>query len=246
MLEITTCGAIYPYAPMLGGKLVSLLMLSPEVAADYKATYDAPSIISSQMRNKPVIRDNSLVYLGTTSLYLHGSSQYNRLTLPAGIIADDQPEIRYFPVGETTGFGTVQFSAETSRVIDALLSQRNAYKEVNSVFGEGTSPKLRKLKSGLRLIGFEPDRLLRHQQQRLIYGSPMFKEARDWLMERTTSLPSYLASPDRFRGSTHKIAEFWRSRWLAKRLDHDSSFFALDQNNNPLLPTGANVALEAV
>jgi hypothetical protein len=138
MLEITTCGAIHPYAPMLGGKLVSLLMLSPEIAADYKAAYGTPSIISSQMRNQPVIRDNALVYLGTTSLYLHGSSQYNRLTLPAGTIADDQPAIRYFPIGETTGFGTVQFSAETSRVIDALLSERNAYKEVNSVFGEGT------------------------------------------------------------------------------------------------------------
>lgn len=246
MLEITTCGAIFPYAPMLGGKLVSLLMLSPEIAADYKATYDSPSIISSQMRNQPVIRDNALVYLGTTSLYLHGSSQYNRLTLPAGTIAEDQPEIRYFPVGETTGFGTVQFSSETSRIIDALLSERNAYKEVNSVFGEGTSPKLRKLKSGLRMIGFEPERLLRHRQQRLIYGSPMFEEARDWLMERTTNLPSYLASPERFRDSTQNIVEFWRSRWLAKRLDHENSFLALGQKSPTELAVEDSVSLEPV
>ena len=82
MLEITTCGAIDPYGPVLGGKLVALLMMSPQIGADYRAAYDAPSIISSQMLNRPVIRDNSLVYLGTTSLYRHGSSQYNRLRLP--------------------------------------------------------------------------------------------------------------------------------------------------------------------
>lgn len=219
MLELTTCGAIEPYARLLGGKLVALLMLSPQVGADYRDAYGAPSIISSQMRNQPVVRDNSLVLLGTTSLYVHGSSQYNRLRLPAGVIAADQPEIRYNAIGSTTGFGTVQFSPQTSRAIDARLSARDSYKEVNSVFGEGTSPKLRKLKTGLRSIGFDPDRLLRHRQQRLIYVMPLWEGARDWLLERTTELPSYVADPAAFRGATERIAEFWRARWLAGRLD---------------------------
>lgn len=119
LLEITTCGAVPPYARMLGGKLVALLMLSPQVGADYRRAYDSPSIISSQMRNQPVTRDNALVYLGTTSLYVHGSSQYNRLRIPSGTIAPDQPEIGYKPIGQTSGFGTVQFSPETSRIVDA-------------------------------------------------------------------------------------------------------------------------------
>ena len=219
MLEITTCGAIEPYGPLLGGKLVALLMMSPQVGADYRAAYGAPSIISSQMLNRPVIRDNSLVYLGTTSLYRHGSSQYNRLRLPAGTIAPDQPELRYEPIGETTGFGTVQFSPETSRAIDALLSHRRVWKDVNSVFGEGTSPKLRKLKQGMRLIGFNPDRMLRHQQRRLIYAVPLSPASRDWLLERGVELPSYLKDPARYPHGTEAIAEFWRCRWLAPRLD---------------------------
>ena len=219
MLEITTCGAVEPYSPLLAGKLVALLMLSPQVGADYRAAYDSPSIISSQMRNRPVVRDNALVFLGTTSLYVHGSSQYNRLRLPPGVVAQDQPELRYHAVGETTGFGTVQFSPETSRAIDALLSSRQAFKEVNSVFGEGTSPKLRKLKAGMRLIGFDPDRVLRHQQRRLIYAAPLFDGARDWLLERTEDLPDYFREPAGSEGASERIAEFWRARWLVGRLD---------------------------
>ena len=116
------------------------------------------------MRNLPVIRDNALVYLGTTSLYVHGSSQYNRLRLPAGTIAPDQADISYHAIGQTSGFGTVQFSLETSKAIDAYLSSENDFKEVNSVFGEGTSPKLRKLRMGLRKLGFNPDKLIQHRQ----------------------------------------------------------------------------------
>lgn len=219
MLEITTCGAVAPYGPLLGGKLVALLMMSPQVGADYRRAYGNPSIISSQMLNRPVVRDNALVYLGTTSLYVHGSSQYNRLRLPAGTFAPDQPDLRYHPIGETRGFGTVQFSPETSRAIDVLVSSSKAYKDVNSVFGEGTSPKLRKMKQGMRLIGFNPDRMLRHQQRRLIYAVPLSDHSREWLMERRTDLPGYLADPAAYPQATEQIAEFWRSRWLAGRLD---------------------------
>jgi hypothetical protein len=227
MLEITTCGAIYPYAPLLGGKLVALLMLSPEVGADYRAEYAAPSIISSQMRNQPVIRDNVLAYLGTTSLYVHGSSQYNRLKLPANVIAPDQAELAYIAVGETSGYGTIQFSSDTSRAIDAWLSTRDSFREVNSVFGEGTSPKLRRLKAGLRSIGFDPDKLLQHRQQRLIYAAPFWSGACEWLTERTTDAPSYVERPQDFRDASERIAEFWRSRWLARRIDRAETIDAI-------------------
>jgi len=227
LLEITTCGAIAPYNRILGGKLVALLMLSPQIGADYRRNYANPSIISSQMRNQPVTRDNTLVYLGTTSLYVHGSSQYNRLRLPAGTIAPDQADIRFNAIGQTSGFGTVQFSLETSKAIDVYLSSENDFKEVNSVFGEGTSPKLRKLKMGLRKLGFDPDKLIQHRQHRLIYAAPLFPNAPDWLVERTTELPSYLAAPDQFEDASERIAEFWRQRWLASRLDHQPTMAAL-------------------
>src|SRR5206468_4306085 len=49
LLEITTCGAAAPYNLILGGKLVALMLLSPQVSADYKRRYgDEPTIIRSQ------------------------------------------------------------------------------------------------------------------------------------------------------------------------------------------------------
>ena len=247
LLEITTCGAIAPYNRILGGKLVALLMLSPQIGADYRRRYASPSIISSQMKNRRVIRDSTLVYLGTTSLYVHGSSQYNRLRLPAGTIAPDQESIRYNAIGQTSGFGTIQFSADTSRAIDAYLACERDFKEVNSVFGEGTSPKLRKLKMGLRRLGFEPDKLIQHRHHRLIYGAPLFPKARDWLQERVSELPGYVAEPDGYEGATERIADFWRRRWLASRLRHQPSMAALaGEVFAPLGEAGEQAAGEAI
>ena len=85
MLDITVCGAVAPYGPVLGGKLVSMLMCSPQVAAAYEHRYQgASSVIASAMAGRPVRRSPELVLLGTTSLYGVGSSQYNRIRLPAG------------------------------------------------------------------------------------------------------------------------------------------------------------------
>jgi hypothetical protein len=236
LLEITTCGAISPYNRILGGKLVALLMLSPRIAADYRRRYSNPSIISSQMRNRLVTRDNALVYLGTTSLYVHGSSQYNRLRLPARTIARDQAEITFQAIGQTAGFGTVQFSPDTSRAVDAFLSADGDFREVNSVFGEGTSPKLRKLKIGLRKLGYDPDKLTQHRQHRLIYAVPLFPQAREWLVERTSELPEFLSAPEEFGDATERIVDVWRARWLASRIDHVVSMEALSRDE--FIPLG--------
>src|SRR5207248_41884 len=68
LMEITTCGAIQPYNHLLAGKLTALLLLSPQVADDYRRRYGSePSIISSLLKNEPLVRDSTLVYLGTTS-----------------------------------------------------------------------------------------------------------------------------------------------------------------------------------
>ncbi len=239
LLEITTCGAIAPYNRILGGKLVALLMLSPQIGVDYRRRYSGPSIISSQMKNQPVIRDNALVYLGTTSLYVYGSSQYNRLRLPAGTIAPDQECIRYDEIGQTSGFGTIQFSPETSRAINVFLAREHGFKEVNSVFGEGTSPKLRKVQMGLRRLGFDPGKLIQHRQHRLIYGASLFPAAREWLQERVDDLPGYVAAPDGCGDATERIAAFWRRRWLSSRLCHRPSMVALARDG--FVPLGETV-----
>ena len=236
ILEITTCGAVAPYNRMLGGKLVALLLLSPQVAADNQRRYgQEPTIIRSQLKNARVVPDNTLVWLGTTSLFAHGSSQYQRLRLPAGVIAPEQPEIRFTYLGDTSGFGTVQFADETVRSLDGLLQQRRGYRDVNSVFGEGASPRLRKLRSGLDAIGFQADLTMLHHQERRIYGVPLFPQAGAYLCGLETDLPGYIAAPESYSDATERIAEFWRQRWLSSRLSHDASWAALGETHPWLL-----------
>lgn len=221
ILEITTCGAIAPYNHILGGKLVALLLLSPQVGADYRERYgDKPSLIASQLMNQPVVRSVELVYLGTTSLYGLGSSQYNRLRLPAGLLHPEQPEIRYREIGQTSGFGTVQFSSDTSRALAKMDEYLYGYQDVNHIFGEGFSPKLRKIRAGLSNLGFDPDIILRHNQPRILYAIELCTEARDFLLGKPTLLPEYITNPADTEIATERIAEFWRRRWLHNRIQN--------------------------
>ena len=236
LLEITTCGAVAPYNRMLGGKLVALLLLSPQIAADNNRRYGAePAIIRSQLKNAPVVPDNTLVWLGTTSLFSHGSSQYERLRLPAGTIAPEQEEIRYRYLGETTGYGTVQFADDTVRALDSVMRRRRGYRDVNSVFGEGASPRLRKLRSGLDAIGFNASLTMLHHQGRRIYGVPLFPDAAAYLCGFDPDVPDYIRSPEAREDASERIAEFWRRRWLARRLEHEDSWAALGETGPWLL-----------
>ena len=236
LLEITTCGAVAPYNRMLGGKLVALLLLSPEVASDNQSRYgQEPTIIRSQLKNTPVVPDNSLVWLGTTSLFSHGSSQYERLRLPAGVIAPDQPEIRYTHLGETSGYGTIQFADETVRALESVLKRKRGYRDVNSVFGEGASPRLRKLRTGLDAIGFSADRIMQHHQERRVYGVPLCPRAGAYLCGLAPDVPQYITAPGSYTDATERIAEFWRRRWLSSRLSHSDSWAALGQTRPWLL-----------
>jgi hypothetical protein len=84
MADITVCGAVAPYNALLGGKLLAMLATSPEVIQAYRQRYGkAESEIASSIAARPIVRPADLVYLGTTSLYGVGSSQYNRVRIPA-------------------------------------------------------------------------------------------------------------------------------------------------------------------
>ena len=130
MMEIIVCGAIPPYNELLGGKLVSILACSPQVIRDYTEKYSGQvSEIASRMKGKRVIRDSRLAFLGTTSLYAAGSSQYNRIKVP---IADDF-YLRYKEMGITEGYGTVYFSKRTTTAMMQMLEFQDGGRRINGL-----------------------------------------------------------------------------------------------------------------
>lgn len=215
--EIAVCGAVSPYRELLGGKLVSLLAMSPAVRVAYATRYDeAESVIASATAGRAIRRQPTLALLMTTSLYASSASQYNRLRLPRSPVGGSGADLRYEEIGQTEGFGSSQFSDATIDLLALLLGQNGDGRRFNSVFGEGVNPRLRKAREGLELLGLPAAGLLKHGSARLVYAVPLADNFRRYLQGLDPE-PEWSLPADEPEASTEAIAEWWRSRWLAAR-----------------------------
>lgn len=135
---------------ILGGKLVAMLITSPEVILAYKERYcRAESVIASSLAARPIVRSPELVFLGTTSLYGTEPTQYTRVSVPADRVGGMKGQsIGYRLLGKTEGYGTLHFSEETADALTTMMSQSGGGR-VNYIFGESTSPRLRLIREGL-------------------------------------------------------------------------------------------------
>lgn len=225
MLDITVCGAIAPYNLLLGGKLTCLLLCSPEIVREYERRYQAQaSLIASSMRGEVVQRSAQLVLLCTTSLYGSSLSQYSRVKVPAERVGGKSSDaVAFEPVGLSEGFGSFHFSKETLRLMATLLGQAKEARKVNSIFGEGVNPLMRKIREALTKLGLPPDVLLKHGNKRVVYGVPLASNFRDVLLGVSTT-PRFCLPMTRAKHRSAALAEFWRERWLSKRLEKPGLF----------------------
>ena len=217
MMDIIVCGAIPPYNELLGGKLVSILACSPRVIYDYTHRYkNQISEIASRMKGKRVIRDSHLVFLGTTSLYSVGSSQYNRIKAPI----NDNDYLEYRRMGVTEGYGTVFFSKETTALFSQILEQLDGGKRISHVFGEGTSPRFRMISRGLSTIGIHAEAFLKHYSPRIVYSINLARNTKEFLMGYTNKADYGYNLEDKkiITLKTQQLIDYWYSRWLTKRL----------------------------
>jgi hypothetical protein len=170
------------------------------------------------MRGAGVKRNAQLVLLCTTSLYGSSLNQYSRIKLPADMIGGiPGTSIEYKSVGVSDGYGTFQFSKDTLRMMATMLGRSNESRKVNSIFGEGVNPLMRKIRDGLGLLGLPEDELLKHGSRRIVYGVALASNFREFLLGMTDT-PKYLITPTRVKQKTELIADFWRQRWLLNRL----------------------------
>lgn len=217
MMEIIVCGSIPPYNELLGGKLISILACSPVVIKDYTERYqNQVSEIASRMKGKEVIRDSHLAFLGTTSLYSVGSSQYNRIKVPL----ENGRFLQYRKMGITEGYGTVYFSSDTTALFSRILELQDGGKRINHVFGEGTSPRFRMISRGLNTLGIRSDAFLKHYSPRIVYSIDLAKNTKDFLLGLTNELDYGfdISNPDQVNRHTQMLIDYWYDRWLLKRL----------------------------
>jgi hypothetical protein len=219
VMEIITCGAVPPYGEVLGGKLVAMLLTSPRVAKDVVDRYAGRvSLIASGLKGQAVVRRPALTVLTTSSLYSIGSSQYNRIRIPATAVGEGCGQVSYDKIGKTDSFGTVQFAPDTADVLVELGHLDDGDRRlVNHLFGEGMSPKLRALRSGLEALGLEPERFLKHHSPRLLYAVRLAHNTDDVLFG-LASEPHYVQQPPEGADGVEEVTAYWRTRWLAPRL----------------------------
>ena len=210
--DVSVCGAVAPYNPLLVGKLVALLMASNEVLGAYRSRYSSQvSIISSQMAGRAIYRPANLKVITTTSLYGRGSSQYNRLRLRTSEFPFLNAGVAWEEIATTAGYGTVHLSNTTTRVLREFTDQLRGARHVNHRFGEGASPRMRQIRQALDDLGIESSRILHHATPRIFYGCEIHEGAKAELLGVRPNTESETSS-------AAMISEAWRRRWLWPRI----------------------------
>lgn len=222
LMELNVCGAVPPYNEILAGKLVALLATSPKVIHDYKERYaNKASMIASRLKGKDVIRPADLVYVGTTSLYYVGSSQYNRLKIPGAVFESDF-DVVWKRLGMTVGFGTMHISKATTQSLMEATSE--GFNRINHVFGEGASPKMRLLSMAIRELlessNEDSKDFTKHAMSRIVYGACLAKNTFEYLLGKADK-PEYYSDIEDYNAGTQKVIDFWTSRWLNSRLNFE-------------------------
>lgn len=217
--DLTVCGAVAPYSALAAGKLVGALSVSPKVIAAYRAKYARPSEIASSIAGRPIERESRLSFVSTTSLYGSGSSQYNRLRWPATVVGGSASiQISFRELGHSRSFGTSHFTNETVEALVRLSRVKGATVRVNSVFGEGVSPKLRKVRLGFAALGWPANELLMHGRERIVYGVQLVDNLRDYSLGIDAD-PKYLVDPEQVDETP--IAKWWFERWGSRRFGQE-------------------------
>jgi hypothetical protein len=216
MMNIMVCGAIPPYNEILGGKLVAMSLCGPKVIEAYKEKYGGhKSEIASAMKGEAVEKSNELVFYDTTSLFEVGSAQYSRIRIPV----EEDEEIEYKQLGYTSGYGSIQFGPSTREPLAKLNELVEGRQVVRGRFGEGVSPRLRKIRRGLKNCGLDGE-LLRHDSRRIVYGVELARNGTEYLRGEVES-PEYYWDFVDIEEEQQSIYNHWKTRWVSKRVQKD-------------------------
>jgi hypothetical protein len=120
----------------------------------------------------------------------------------------------YHPLGRSRSFGSSHFSDVTIAALVRVSEHAGSLIKVNSMFGEGVSPRLRKVRLGLNALGWSSEDLLKHGRERILFGVPLVRNVRDYSLG-IDSQPDYLF--DSRQTSTQQVVDWWFERWASRR-----------------------------
>lgn len=210
-MEISICGALPPFGPLLGGKLVAAMAAHPTI----RTLVDRPfgEIVSGLFDTAALMNlmpNSGLLMVTTKGLYPGHSAQYTGVKVP-GREGTLVPMRKW---GDTTGQTTSHISDRTMRIA-AALTATDKTREVSRVFGSGGAKRQRTLEQAALLLGL-PGRLLHAQVSRPVYGIHLCSNIREVVL---------FGEPPQFNVRDYKnmtpassyeaeALAAWRARWL--------------------------------
>lgn len=211
VMDAYVVGAVPPYAQLLGGKLVTSLIGSREVAAHFRAKYGRTTGIISGKQKRAQLA------LVTVTSALGRSSIYNRLHLRERPFDASSPTlVRLERIGETTGYGHFHLPDEIFARLRSLIAQdQHAYANGHQ-FGDGPNWRLRVARVGLQSLGLDPN-LVRHGIKREVYAMPITEDFRGVLKGNTRRA---LAK----RPSARELSSAALERWVLPRSEARPNF----------------------
>ena len=127
-------------------------------------------------------------------------------------------KIEYRSIGLSEGFGSFHISQETLGLMSTLIGRSKDARKVNSIFGEGVNPLMRKIREGMELLDLPASVLMNHGNKRVVYGVALARNFRDVLLGFKDSA-QYIVPLTRDNLRTEMLADYWRQRWLLNRLE---------------------------
>jgi len=183
-------GAIPPYNLILGGKLIALTLMFPEVRKTFYHKYKDTIPIISGEKKKPY-----LVYIDTLGAF-GKSAIYTRLQ-------------NWKFIGYTKGQSHLHITANGSwEIIKQAVPEEifNTYK-----YGKGPNWKIRILRTGLKELGFS-EKMLSIGWKRGYYACSLAENWEEFLLGKSNR-PKY----KNFKKTD--LIKYWKDRWVLPRLE---------------------------
>lgn len=198
-------GALPPYNDLIGGKMVSLALVSNEIRDKYYEIYAGKRTI---LMNREI--PAYLLFLTTTSAFGKGTI-YERLDF----IGEQVNEF----LGYTMGSGTFHLSEQNYQLLLTHLDSLG-YKTKRG-YGTGPSRKLHLVETAFRELGIR--KFTYHGIKRGFYLFPNVSNLKKVISENE--------EPDWYDRPFQMLAEYWKERWCVPRSTRVEGWKIFNQEN---------------
>ena len=214
VMDAFVLGAVPPYSYLLCGKLVAMLAASNQVRDAFHRKYAGRS---SVIRGRPL--SSQLVSITTTSA-LGRSAIYNRLNFRGRKV--------FQSVGFTQGSGEFHFANGLYAALSEYAERNCDATGKHSLWGTGFRNRREIIKKCLPKLGLSSEWLY-HGVKREIFVIPLAENTRQ-ILRGDESQPVWHDQ------STDALYEWFRERWLVRRVQWDQRYLEFDAESYRIWP----------